>query len=322
MITKSKIDLIRIDKFIDNNSYNNSYNNSHNNSYNNSYLDDTFLELLFIQKKFKLVELILNNDNICKRYLRVNLVNYIIFLCCVFENVELFFTIVQNYSHCINGETFFSTKFYLNNQSCLMYLISNKTDETDKILDWIMEKYFTCNKSISCCIIDTNGNSLITWLIKHNHNKYLEKIINVLGADIFKHIPTYVLNSKNLSYSTQLSNGQELYWACKKNLGNIAQFFVSNKLGSINYFDSEGNSTLMFACKNNMDTIAYTLLNTGLVDCKRKNLLGKTALDYAKQNNMEQICQIIQEKLKPTLNSNSQIFAQYFYNCEKNKNIK
>ena len=103
----------------------------------------------------------------------------------------------------------------------------------------------------------------------------------------------FTLNNVNLSHVSQLSNGKELYWACNKKLNNIAWFFVSNKLGNINYFDSEGYSSLMLACKYNMNTVAGYLLNSNLADWRRKNNFGKNCLDYAKENNMTQIIQTV-----------------------------
>jgi len=265
-------------------------------------LNNTFLELLFIKKKFELVNLILFDEKICEKYNKSKLVNNILFLSCVFNRAEIFYDLFENYFHCIDIKTLYSSEFYSNNQSCLMYLIQNKMDGP---LDWIMENYITKTKiKIDFKIIDNKGNSLITWLLSYNYHKYVDKIINEIGQEIFKHIPMFVLNNANLYNYSQLSNGLELYWACKKNLNNIAWFFVSNKLGKINYFDSDGNSCLILACMGRMETIAGTLLCSITIDYNKKNNLGKTALDYAKQNNMIKICQLIQEKIKYNVPSN------------------
>ena len=266
-------------------------------------LNGSFLELLFIKEKYILINMIFNNEQIIKNndsnyYSRNIISNAMLFLSCVFARAEIFYNVFENYLNYIDTTVFYSSEFYSDGLSCLMYMIKNKMDG---VLECVFSKYkpnSIMNTKINFRITDSNGNSIITWLIQHDYIQYVEKVINLIGSEIFKHIPMFVLNIQNLGNISQLSNGYELYWACKKNLNNIAWFFVSNKLGNINYFDSDGNSSLLLACQNKMETVAGTLLYSGLVDFRRKNIHGLTALDYARQNNMDKICQIIENKLK------------------------
>jgi ankyrin repeat protein len=193
----------------------------------------------------------------------------------------------------------------------------------DGYLDLIFDKYLLVpSTKIDFRICDTSSVSIISLLIKYDYSKYIELIINKIGKDIFKHIPMFTINKVNLSYSSQLSNGHELYWACKKNLKDIAWFFVSNKLGNINHFDSDGNSSLILACMNNMNNVAETLLNSNLVDWRRKNIIGKTALDYASENKMIKIIEIIEEKKEKNQNIFPIFSISNQYNCEIKKNNK
>ena len=126
--------------------------------------------------------------------------------------------------------------------------------------------------------------------------KSLEQIINHLGKKNFNHIPMFIMNSYNISYIQQLSNGLELYWACKKNLSDIALFFLSNKLGNINYIDSDENTCLILACINNLESVAQILISN--MNLKKINHINKDnlqALDYAKKNNLTKICFLIDE---------------------------
>ena len=300
MVIKGKIDLIKSNNWGNYNDYTN-----------------TFINLLFKKGKNELFYNIFNNDLIIKKYTKSTLVFTGLCLSIVYNRLEIFIDLLENYKHCIEIKKLFETfKYSIDLDDIIINkIIKNKMNN---YLDWVMDKYFFApSTKIDFKMCDNNGNSVISLLIQYDYIKYIEKIINKLEKDIFKHIPMFTLNNTNLSFSSQLSNGHELYWACKKNLDNIAWFFVSNKLGNINYFDSDGNSSLIFACKNNMNTIAGTLLNSNMVDWRRKNNLGKTALDYAKENKMTQIIEIIEmNKVK-----NQNVFLKP-YNCEINKNNK
>lgn len=305
LIIKNRIDLLKLEVY---------WNKK------NDYAD-TFFELLVKKNKNILIMKIINNDLITQKISRSKMVFAGLCLSIVHNKIELFVEFIENYNHFIQINKLFETFYYSKNcsDSIIYNMIKNKMDN---YLDWILNKYFLSESTqINCKICNESGDSIISLLIEYDYIKYIEKIINKLGKDIFKHIPMFTLNSVNLSYSPQLSNGKELYWACKKNLNNIAWFFVSNKLGYINYFDSDGNSVLILACKNNMNTVAGNLLNLDLIEWERKNNLGKTCLDYAKENNMIQIIQIIEAKIKKQNKLSNQNLSSNKYNCEINKKI-
>ena len=173
---------------------------------------------------------------------------------------------------------------------------------SDWLIDKFIEQYTT---RLSHYIIDEEYNSLITLMIKNNRTRRLEQVINHIGKNIFSHIPMFVLNVHNISHKLQLSNGLELYWACKKNLNTIAWFFVSNKLGNINYIDSDGNTCLIIACENKMESVVHELICYSYSTLlSHKNNLGLGALDYAKKNNLTKISDLITKKINSTSQSN------------------
>jgi len=86
---------------------------------------------------------------------------------------------------------------------------------------------FVFDKSINKLphyLVDNEKNSLFTLLIKYDLEQYLVKLINVVGKKIFQRIPMITMNIYNFQYVKNMSNGMELYWACKKNLPIIADF--------------------------------------------------------------------------------------------------
>jgi hypothetical protein len=307
MIIKDKIDLLKIKNYLDSNKINNDF-------------SDSFFALLFRKNKNELIMKIVNDNLISKKITRSDLVFSGLCLSIVHNKLEIFVELIENYKHCIAINKLFETFTYSKkySDSIIYYIIKNKMDD---YLDWVLNKYFLASTTvINFKICDNNGDSILSLLIEYDYSIHIEKIINKLGKDIFKHVPMFTLNNVNLSYASQLSNGKELYWACNKKLNNIAWFFVSNNLGNINYFDSEGYSSLMLACKYNMNTIAGYLLNSNLADWRRKNNLGKSSLDYAKENNMSQIIQIIEEKQKEKQNKQKSPLQSH-YNCETNKKM-
>jgi hypothetical protein len=279
------------------------------NYYSSNYiLDNTFLELIVKEKKYELIQMILSDESIHKIHSKSNLVNSTLFLSCVFNCPELVYLLFENFSHCIDYSIFSNDQIYRNRQCALIYLVKNKFDE---ILNYLMIDY----QKLNFMVLDNlSGDSLITLMIKNDYVQYIEKVINTIGKDIFKHIPMHVLNKLNLEHAYELSNGTELFWACKKNLNTIAWFFISNKLGRLDEVDYDCNNCLIYACINSMETVAGTLIQLNRIDLKTINLLGKTALDYAKQNKMEKVCELIRDNLKKYHKSKCDIPK---FNCEK-----
>jgi len=289
---------------------------------------NTFLELLFIKNKIGLIKKIIDNKKINEIYQKKKIITSSLYLSFYYNVPELMYDIFENNLLSIEPEIFIynhnkikSTNFFNNNffgDVSFSYGYSNNSKSFSKlqikiekegelnpyknicgfelifqnnleyIIDKSIEKFVT---TLPHYLIDKKCNSLFTLMIQNNQTKRLEQVINFLGKKIFNHIPMFVLNGYNLSFTHQLSNGLELYWACKKNLNNIAWFLVSNKLGNIGYTDSDENTCLILACENRMDSVAQTLIthmNTILINHTNNNNLK--AYDYAKKNNLTNVC--------------------------------
>jgi ankyrin repeat protein len=160
-------------------------------------------------------------------------------------------------------------------------------------MDFVFDKYI--NK-LPHYLVDNERNSLFTLLIKYDLEQYLVKLINTVGKNIFQHIPMITINIYNLQYVQNLSNGMELYWACKKNLPVIADFLIDNKLGKYNFIDLEGNTCFIFACKYKMKIVAEKLIKIlKPMYINQTNNENKCAYEYAKSNCMEKICVMIED---------------------------
>ena len=282
-------------------------------------LQHTFLELLFKNNKIPLIKKILDNQKINNKYGKNTIIQNILFLSLYYNINEMTYHIFENHLQYVNPDVFiFSFKYKLilsEHANNFQTKINNNPYanisgvellfkmNSDWIIDKFIEQYFT---KLPHYIIDEKSNSLITLIIKNNKITRLEQVINHIGKKIFSHIPMFVLNSYNISHNIQLSNGLELYWACKKNVNNIAWFFVSNKLGNLNYIDSDGNTCLILACENNMESVAHEIIchTHNISFLYHKNILGNQALYYAKKNNLKKICELLDKKINSTVQSN------------------
>lgn len=283
-----------------NDTYNEIYNDCH-------YEDNTFLELFFIKNKTDMaMKIFFDNKSLLKKKYVTNIFcKQMFYLSCKHSNTDFCCDLILKYY----SDEWFSTIFYQTGdtaQTPVSYIMINKMD---KVLDIVMSKLFTkitsytstfsLNKHFSI-VNNKNKQSLISLLIKYDYTKYLEQLINLMGKNIFSYVKNFNKICTNFyphpfnSWDDhKMSDGLELYWACKKNLNNIAWFFVSNKLCKLDYVDDDGNTCLILACVNKMETVAGHILYSGLANYKKKNKLGLTAMNYAKQNNMIKICEII-----------------------------
>lgn len=105
-----------------------------------------------------------------------------------------------------------------------------------------------------------------------------------------------IYNIQYIQYIQNLSNGIELYWACKKNLPMIADFLIDIKLGKFNFIDAEGNTCFIFACKYKINIVAEKIIKViEPLYINQTNNENKCAYEYAKSNNMEKICSQIED---------------------------
>jgi hypothetical protein len=287
-------------------------------SFYSSILINTFLELLLKNNKISLIKKIIENGKINVIYRKNLIMSNILFLALYYNVDELTYHIFENYLQYVNPQIFIilledklkieSIQFNkiienINNHQPKInnnpYISTSGLDllfktNSDWLIDKCIEQFLT---RLPHYLIDKDYNSLITLMIKNNKTTRLEQVINWIGKSIFNHIPMFMLNYHNISHKNQLSNGLELYWACKKNLNNIACFFVSNKLGNINYIDVDGNTCLIIACENKMESIVHELINYSHPKfIVHTNNLGLQAIDYAKKNNLTEICDLINKK--------------------------
>lgn len=276
--------------------------------FDSSTLSNTFLELLFLNNKIKLIKKIIDNQKNNNNYLKNNIMGNILFLSLYYNIEELTYFIFENYLQFVNYSIFmllFKNNLYKTNN----YEINSKSNinnnsynnisgiellfktNSEWLIDKWIDQYITM---LPHYLIDFDKNSLITMMIKNNKINKLEQIINLIGKNIFKHIPMF----NRIYHIFTLSNGLELYWSCKKNLYTIASFFVSNKLGNIDYKDDDGNTCLILACENKMENVARELIiysNLSLII--HKNNLGFQAIDYIKKNNLTNILELINKKI-------------------------
>ena len=273
--------------------------------FESSNLYDTFLSFLFENKKNILISKIMYNPAINMKLNKKNILNDILFLSLYYNVQELIYDIFENYLSFIIPEVFIYKVKIVNYISYLTKTDndSNSFENTSGFelifngdLDLIKTKSIEAFiDKLQHCLINKYNDSIFTLLIKKNEIQRLEYVINRLGKKIFNYIPMFILNGYNLSNNNILSNGLELYWACKKNLNNIAWFFISNKMCNINYIDNDGNTCLIFACMNKMESVAIELiyhLNHSTIF--HKNNLNLQALDYAKMNSLTKICTLIE----------------------------
>jgi len=188
-------------------------------------------------------------------------------------------------------------------------------------MDLVFDKYI--NK-LPHYLVDNERNSLFTILIKYDLEQYLVKLINVVGKNIFQHIPMMTIYTYNIQYMQNLSNGMELYWTCKKNLPAIADFLIDNKLSKFNYIDFEGNTCFIFACKYKMNIVAEKLMKViEPLHINQTNNENICAYEYAKFNNMEKICALIEDiNKKFTFIPKSSANINTNHNKDENKPIK
>lgn len=310
----------------------------------------TFLELIFKKQKVSLIKKIIDDNDLVKIqysncYSRKLIVNYCLFLGLYYNFNEIVYDLIENYSQHIDISIFvFDLNIitssniynYLYNRyvptishkinspyiktSCLDLIVKN-ISKYAYVMDLVFDKYID---KLPHYLVDNERNSLFTILIKYDLEQYLLKLINVVGKNIFQHIPMTVINTYNLQYVHNLSNGMELYWACKKNLSIIADFLIDNKLGKFNFIDLEGNTCFIFACKYKMNIVAEKLIK--IIEplyINQTNYENKCAYEYAKSNNMEKICvqiEDINKKFTSIPKSNTNINENH--NKDENKPIK
>jgi hypothetical protein len=253
-------------------------------------LSNSFLDFIISKKKVPLVKSIIDNKQINDKYGKKKIINYVLSASIVHSCRELIYDILDNYHHLIDFRII-NTTIYEDGKPILFWLATNNLDD---IFDLLLKKL----TKIDLMVSDSTSCSFISWLIINNKHKYLEPVINSIEKDIFLHIMSYVPNKYTSNYNYKFSDGKELYWACKKNLNNIAWFFVSNKLCNIKFTDSDGNDCLILACMNKMETVAGTLAQTNLINLNHKNNQNKTAYDYAKENKMFKVCELIEKSQK------------------------
>lgn len=297
----------------------------------NSYYDTlslnllygSFLELIFKKQKVSLIKKIIDNEKIIKNtnygniYTKKLIINYCLFLGLYYNLNEIVYHLIENFSHCIDMSIFVfdiniitSSNIFNDNQSIYeqkknfkinspyiktsgLELIVKNISKYEYIMDYIFNNYIG---KLPHYLIDNEKNSLFTLLIKYNLIKYLKIFINIMGKNIFMHIPMMILNNYNISHIHKLSNGLEFYWACKNNLLDIADFLIDNKLGKINSIDLNGNHCLIYACKNKMNIVAEKIIRQmHPLHINQTNSENKCAYEYAKSNGMEKICQMIND---------------------------